>query len=500
MVGLWEFIRHELVLFNKTTDSITDNPFLSGAAVSRHLWTTLFVGWGICLDSFLFLLTFLPLRVIGFTLHLLRESPAAIPTLICLLTSAPPGALILAMIPGQRKGIRIKGFLRFVAAWAIAILAAPTSLASAISVAIVAYTSPAEYWVLVILVPQLPYIRYLILVLMSFLHVRHELITSMYVADISRIIIIGATILILSKMLQLPLLYHTIRAQSMFKLYVIINIIQILERLCCSVGEDMFDLLFATVDEVMTSKRPRLYLYLHILMCTLYNVVHAIVLLTYMISINVAINSNDTSLIVLLVSNNFVELKTNVFKRFSKANLFQVTASDIVEWFHLTLFWGIITVRNLEFLGWAKSWATQSIWAALSIFGMELVVDWMKHSFITRFNGIRGYAYSEFHTLLSWDVVSYRSNQVSSDEYVLSRRLGFVCVPLCCVSLYSLSGVFTRIGYGCIPLFGAACLLKVVVSIVLVGHCSRRVQVHKVADDMRTVHRFSMIGKTIPKH
>lgn len=48
-----------------------------------------------------------------------------------------------------------------------------------------------------------------------------------------------------------------------------------------------------------------------------------------MISLNVAINSYDHALLTLLVSNQFVEIKGSVFKKFEKDNLFQITCAGM---------------------------------------------------------------------------------------------------------------------------------------------------------------------------
>ena len=48
-------------------------------------------------------------------------------------------------------------------------------------------------------------------------------------------------------------------------------------------------------------------------------------------TLNVAINSADQALLTLLISNNFAEIKTSVFKKFDENNLFQVASSDVTE-------------------------------------------------------------------------------------------------------------------------------------------------------------------------
>jgi hypothetical protein len=74
-----------------------------------------------------------------------------------------------------------------------------------------------------------------------------------------------------------------------------------------------------------------------------------------MITLNVAVNSFSNSLLTLMMSNQFVEIKGSVFKRFEKENLFQISCSgtlhvfnclDVVERFQLCIYVSMITLRN----------------------------------------------------------------------------------------------------------------------------------------------------------
>lgn len=56
-------------------------------------------------------------------------------------------------------------------------------------------------------------------------------------------------------------------------------------------------------------------------------VVHTLVLFYSLVSLNVAINSYDNALLTLLLSNQFVEIKGAVFKKFEKENLFQMSCA-----------------------------------------------------------------------------------------------------------------------------------------------------------------------------
>jgi len=62
-------------------------------------------------------------------------------------------------------------------------------------------------------------------------------------------------------------------------------------------------------------------------------VTHALVMLYQMLCLNVAINSYDNALLSLLMSNQFVEIKGSVFKKFEKDNLFQITCAGLSFYF-----------------------------------------------------------------------------------------------------------------------------------------------------------------------
>jgi len=79
----------------------------------------------------------------------------------------------------------------------------------------------------------------------------------------------------------------------------------------------------------------------------MYNVSHTLVMVYQLLALNVAVNSYDHALLTLLVSNQFVEIKGSVFKKFEKDNLFQITCADIVERFTLTLMLFVVAFRNL---------------------------------------------------------------------------------------------------------------------------------------------------------
>ncbi|XP_008486903.2 transmembrane anterior posterior transformation protein 1 homolog [Diaphorina citri] len=63
------------------------------------------------------------------------------------------------------------------------------------------------------------------------------------------------------------------------------------------------------------------------MIAVIYVFLHGVLVLLQATTLNVAINSNNKALLTIMLSNNFVELKGSVFKKFDKSNLFQVVST-----------------------------------------------------------------------------------------------------------------------------------------------------------------------------
>ncbi|KAG0380229.1 hypothetical protein BGX24_009460 [Mortierella sp. AD032] len=261
--------------------------------------------------------------------------------------------------------------------------------------------------------------------------------------------------------------YHFIRGQNAMKLYAIFNCLEIFDRLCCSFGQDILDSLFSKstlgshppMSSLPASRHARPITF--VLLAILYILAHTMVLFFQMVTLNVAVNSYSNALLTLLISNQFVEIKGSVFKKFEKENLFQLSCSDIVERFQLSVFVTIITIRNLVELSAAPpspfSVYPQSFVPLFSsmtavarlltpcflVLGCETLVDWLKHAFITKFNQIRPSVYGRFVDILSRDLVvgsparlAGRNNQQQmfvDQSPMVSRRIGLAALPLACL-------------------------------------------------------------------
>lgn len=247
-------------------------------------------------------------------------------------------------------------------------------------------------------------------------------------------------------MVQLSYVYHYIRGEAIIKLYVIFNILEILDKLFASLGQDVLDALYRHVRDADYSwpsnggpaAQRRLLttaaqLVLQLTFAVTYVTLHSVVIFVQIVCLNVAINSRNNALLTLLVSNNFVELKGSVFKRFEAENLFQISCSDAVERFQLSLFLVLIALQE------ATSWEAlmHLLPGMLSIFGAELLVDYVKHSFICKFNRLDADLYSTYSAILAHDMVSVRGrmNTTLDPTHARSRRLGLATLPLASVVL-----------------------------------------------------------------
>ncbi|KAJ2522607.1 hypothetical protein GGI11_001693 [Coemansia sp. RSA 2049] len=255
-------------------------------------------------------------------------------------------------------------------------------------------------------------------------------------------------------------MYHSIRAQSSLKLYFIFSTLDIFDRLLSSFGHDALDALQSTVTDPWSQRWKTGPAYF--VLAQAYMLGHTLVLFYQMITLHVAVNSYSDQLLSLLISNQFVEIKSNVFKKWEKEMLFQISCADIVERFQQIIFLFLIILRNLaELSGSATlplfesattstsptstgafissggasagmlppaqlpvsfdkatpsafgpllpSWVSMPlvnriITPILMVLGSEILIDWIKHAFVTKLNWIRPEIYSHYIGILSRDM------------------------------------------------------------------------------------------------
>ncbi|XP_058055909.1 protein TAPT1 homolog, partial [Anopheles bellator] len=227
------------------------------------------------------------------------------------------------------------------------------------------------------------------------------------------------------------MLYHMIKSQSIIKLYIFYNMLEVGDRLLSAFGQDTIDALFWTATEPKHSKRQHLGTIPHFLFAIVYVTMHSVLVMFQATSLNVAINSNNKGLLTIMMSNNFVELKGSVFKKFDKNNLFQLTCSDVRERFHLSVLMLIVLIQTMKEFSWKSEQFFVMFPDCLYVMCTECLVDWIKHAFITRFNEIPCDVYREYTTSLAYDMTQTRQKHAFSDHSdLVARRMGFIPYPL----------------------------------------------------------------------
>lgn len=218
----------------------------------------------------------------------------------------------------------------------------------------------------------------------------------------------------------------------MFKLYLLMAIVEVFDRLMCSFGQDALDSLYWN-----TTRRPyHTRMFISTIVVFFYVMIHSLILLLHIATLNVAMNSADQALLSLLIGGNFAEIKSTVFKKYNKQNLFKITTSDICERFKLVLFLGLILLLNCCQGGMNDEKVYNYVYMSGFIMASESLCDWIKHSFITKFNYIKSSAYPDYALILAGDIkgVGLKEEGDTIDHtHAVVKRIGFSSLPLICV-------------------------------------------------------------------
>ncbi|XP_041980140.1 protein TAPT1 homolog [Aricia agestis] len=280
------------------------------------------------------------------------------------------------------------------------------------------------------------------------------------------------------------MMYHLVKSQSVMKLYIFYNMLEVGDRLFSAFGQDTIDALFWTATEPRGRKREHLGVIPHLIFAMIYVFLHSLLVLFQATTLNVAFNSNNKSLLIIMMSNNFVELKGSVFKKFDKNNLFQVSCSDVRERLHLSVLLFIVVLQTMK----EYVWKEERFWIlapdCVLVLAFEVIIDWVKHAFITRFNEIPYGVYREYTVSLAYDVAQTRQKYAFSDHSdLVARRMGFIPLPLGVVITRVLVHAVKIDGFAAVLLVFLAyiCLIsiRVLVSVVILGKACDLISQHQ---------------------
>ncbi|GAB4828702.1 hypothetical protein Ancab_018367 [Ancistrocladus abbreviatus] len=222
--------------------------------------------------------------------------------------------------------------------------------------------------------------------------------SSAELSDFGCLIVLACGVVLLEQT-DISLIYHMIRGQGTIKLYVVYNVLEIFDKLWQSFGGDVFETLFNSADGLVNCSHESLRYWVRryiidLMLAAASSIIHSFILLAQAITLSTCIVAHNNALLALLVSNNFAEIKSNVFKRFNKDNVHSIVYSDSVERFHISAFLLFVLAQNI--LEAEGPWFGNFLSNALLVYICEMAIDIIKHSFLAKFNNIKPIAYSEF--------------------------------------------------------------------------------------------------------
>ncbi|XP_047147908.1 protein POLLEN DEFECTIVE IN GUIDANCE 1-like [Vigna umbellata] len=258
-------------------------------------------------------------------------------------------------------------------------------------------------------------------------------------SDFSCFLILACGVTVLQQ-IDISLIYHMIRGQATIKLYVIYNVLEIFDKLCQNFIGDVLQMLFHSAEELARcppeTQSMRFWIWRFIsdqVLAVVTSIVHSVILLVQAITLSACIVSHYNALPALLVSNNFAEIKSYVFKGYSKDNVHSMVYSDSIERFHISAFILFVLAQNI--LEAEGPWFISFINNILLVYLFEMAIDVIKHSFISKFNNISPIAYSEFLEVLCKQTLHIQTEDAK-------KKLTFVPLAPACVVIRVLAPVY----------------------------------------------------------
>uniref|UniRef100_A0A7C9AM40 Uncharacterized protein n=1 Tax=Opuntia streptacantha TaxID=393608 RepID=A0A7C9AM40_OPUST len=150
-------------------------------------------------------------------------------------------------------------------------------------------------------------------------------------SDFGCLVVLAGGVILLGRT-DISLIYHMIRGQGTIKLYVVYNVLEVFDKLWQSFGGDVFETLFSSAEGLASCSPESLRYWIQrytidLVLAAVASIIHSFILLAQAITLSTCIVAHNNSLLALLVSNNFAEIKSNVFKRFSKDNVQRIVYS-----------------------------------------------------------------------------------------------------------------------------------------------------------------------------
>lgn len=134
------------------------------------------------------------------------------------------------------------------------------------------------------------------------------------------------------------------------------------------------------------------------------------------------------------------------------------------------------------------SWKEERFWVLVPdcfmVLCAEVLVDWIKHAFITRFNELQVDVYKDYTISLAYDMAQTRQKHAFSDHSdLVARRMGFIPLPLGVVMIRVLGNAIHLEGLASFVIFIIAylCLytFRILNGLIILGKACDFISQHK---------------------
>lgn len=219
---------------------------------------------------------------------------------------------------------------------------------------------------------------------------------------------------------NLSQVYYALRGQGGITLFALFSIFEVVDKVFCVFGQDILECLVS-----VSYDNSVLKFCIYGLMAFAYCVLHSFVLLWQLATLNLTFNSGSNSMLSLLLTSQVGEIKSAVFKTFDAEKLFQLTCEDITQRF-LTMVMIFMIMSRL--IVDSSCCTSDLVRAALVLLISTTLVDYLKHAYITNFNGHSPEVlYTKFVQIIVSDFQAYK--QLSS-RHLMMRRSSLPVLPL----------------------------------------------------------------------
>ncbi|GFR40182.1 hypothetical protein Agub_g740, partial [Astrephomene gubernaculifera] len=252
------------------------------------------------------------------------------------------------------------------------------------------------------------------------------------------------------------------------KMSVLSTAFDISDKILSNFGNDVLAALSGTCTQVLAGRKPVGHLAADAAVAAVIVTLHALTLMCQALIVAVALNSSRNGLVALLIANNFVEIKSTVFKKWDSTRIWALVCADAVERFHLLVVLSFVVVEEMDSAG---SWRPPPDY--LRVCGLmllaELGIDVVKHAVLGKFNDVRPGIYREFHQELcakSLAAQSHSSPRLLNFHHLATAALGLrIALTLFWLRVETRAQVWTRVLLVAL-LYGLMCGAK-----LLFGYC-----------------------------